>query len=196
MPPGRNPRERSVSHTSLVLGTLCAVVRISSFAPIETASARILILGSIPGERSLQAGQYYAHPQNAFWGILGQFCGFESGMPYPERVHRLCLAGIAVWDVLQTCERAGSLDTSILPASETPNDLLAFLDGHVALRGILCNGSKAFTALQRFAKGALAARSPAIEVLRLPSTSPANAGIPRAAKAKAWQETLGRLLRP
>lgn len=175
-------------------GYIAPVARIFSFPPIETPAARVLILGSIPGVRSLEAGQYYAHPQNAFWRIVGEFCGFDPALPYGERVQHLCRHGIAVWDVLQACEREGSLDTAIRAGSECANDLAAFFASHLALRGVLCNGGKAFSALQCSAKSAFARFSNRVEVMRLPSTSPANAGMPRDSKAQIWHAALRRWL--
>ena len=89
--------------------------------------ARILILGSMPGEASLRAQEYYAHPRNAFWPIMGQLFEFDPGLPYPERVRYLITARVAVWDVLATCHREGSLDAEIDDASSTVNDFAVFL---------------------------------------------------------------------
>ena len=87
--------------------------RIHSFPPIESRNARVLILGSMPGIASLAANQYYAHPRNAFWPILAETIGFDPAIPYEGRVRAVTAAGIAVWDVLQSCNRDGSLDARI-----------------------------------------------------------------------------------
>ncbi len=87
--------------------------RVQSFPPIAAPGARLLILGSMPGAASLAAGQYYAHPRNAFWPILAALCHFPADAPYAARVAALQAAGVAVWDVLQSCVRPGSLDTAI-----------------------------------------------------------------------------------
>ena len=81
---------------------------VHSFEPVADENARVLVLGSMPGLKSLQAGQYYAHPQNRFWPFMGQLVGAGPDLPYPERCRRLARAGIALWDVLSCCERPGS----------------------------------------------------------------------------------------
>ena len=83
------------------------------FPPIASPDARILILGSMPGRASLAAGQYYAHPRNAFWPIMGSLLDFDASRDYPARVDALKVAGIAVWDILDSCHRPGSLDSAI-----------------------------------------------------------------------------------
>lgn len=164
---------------------------VSSFPPLVGKNPRVLILGSMPGVKSLQAAQYYAHPQNAFWPILGTYCGFAADLPYAQRVQAVCDRGIAVWDVLQSCERAGSLDMAIVSTTERPNDLAGFCAAFPTLRGILCNGTKAATTLARCRSSLLAA----FEVVALPSTSPAHT-LARAEKARRWHEALARFLPP
>jgi len=97
---------------------------VTSFPPIAKPSASILILGSMPGIASLEATQYYAHPRNAFWPIMADLYGFEVTLPYPARIEALKAANVALWDVLQQCERQGSLDSAIKKASRIPNDLV------------------------------------------------------------------------
>lgn len=166
------------------------VPTVRSFPPIEAPSARVLILGSMPGEASLRARQYYAHPRNAFWPILGAFCGFPPELPYTERTARLQCAGIAVWDVLQSCERDGSLDAAIVAATEVPNDFAGFLARHPAIRAVLCNGQKAFSTFRRAALPQLGPRAAALQLESLPSTSPAHAGRSRADKQRRWHAVL------
>jgi hypoxanthine-DNA glycosylase len=167
-------------------------MKIYSFPPVISGNPRVLILGSMPGRRSLEMGQYYAHPQNAFWRILGELLGFDPGLPYPERLERLSRGGIALWDVLQSCEREGSLDTAI--QMEVPNDLAGLLHAHASIRLVGCNGGKAWSAFQKHVLPALEPdRLAALELRRMPSTSPANASVRFAQKLAAWREILGFL---
>ena len=89
----------------------------SGFPPIIGGEPRILILGSMPGIKSLEAVEYYAHPQNAFWWIMAQLFELDLRADYPQRCRALIRAGVAVWDVLHDCERPGSLDSSIVRLS-------------------------------------------------------------------------------
>jgi TDG/mug DNA glycosylase family protein len=161
-----------------------------SFAPIAAADARVLVLGSMPGVRSLQAGQYYAHPQNRFWPFMGALLGAGPDLPYPERCERLTRAGLAVWDVLASCERQGSLDSAIHDDTAQPNDFAAFLNAHPRIGTVLFNGSKAETCFRRMVLPRLDAAR--LDLQRLPSTSPANASQPVAAKLAAWREAFER----
>lgn len=158
-----------------------------SFPPIASPQARILILGSMPGQASLKAFQYYAHPQNLFWKVLGEAFGFDPRADYAIRVAALNAHHIAVWDVLASCHRPGSLDADIDTRSAIPNDLPGFLQQHPHIRRICLNGGAAATLFQRYFKHTLPAT---LECLRLPSTSPANASIPLAQKKQAWQTAL------
>lgn len=156
---------------------------------MAAADARILILGSMPGEASLAAGQYYAHPRNAFWPVVAEVLGFDAAASYEQRLAALVASRIALWDVLQSCRRRGSLDTRIEGASEVANDFEAFFAAHPAVEAVLFNGAKAEASyrrhvLERGVGAALAYR-------RLPSTSPANASWPRERKLAAWRAALG-----
>ena len=93
----------------------------------------MLILGSMPGSASLRAGQYYAHPRNAFWPIMGDLMDAAPNLPYEARIEILQSEGIALWDVLATCVRDGSLDAEIVEASITANDFKAFFLHTLAL---------------------------------------------------------------
>ncbi|QDT70500.1 Uracil DNA glycosylase superfamily protein [Planctomycetes bacterium MalM25] len=162
-----------------------------SFPPIAAPSARRLILGSMPGVASLEAGRYYAHPRNAFWPILAELCGFDAGLPYDERCERLRAAGFAVWDVLQSCRREGSLDTAIVRETERPNDFRAFFADHAAIERVAFNGQKAETAFRRHTLGELPDDILArLTLVRLPSTSPAHAGRTLEQKLGAWRDAL------
>jgi double-stranded uracil-DNA glycosylase len=162
------------------------MAQVESFPPIARQTARVLILGTMPGGASLRAHQYYAHPRNQFWQIVGELLAFDPTSPYEGRVAALRSADIALWDVLRSCIRPGSLDSAIEPRSALPNDFASFLAAHPQIRRICFNGAKAEALYTRLVRPQLAA-GPAIQYLRLPSTSPANAALPFAAKLAAWQ---------
>lgn len=164
---------------------------LTGFAPVAAAPARVLILGSMPGAASLAAGQYYAHPRNAFWRIMGELAGARPDLPYEERLACLQARGIALWDVLRHCERPGSLDADITPASMIANDFAGLFAAQPDIRRVLFNGATAGLCFQRHVlptlDAALAAR---LTLIRLPSTSPAHAGMAYAAKLVRWRDAL------
>lgn len=166
--------------------------RVTSFPPIARSDARVLILGSMPGEASLAARRYYAHPRNAFWPIMSALCGFAADAPYAARLARLRERGIALWDVLQSCERQGSLDGDIVAATAVPNDFAAFLARHRAIVAVACNGGTALRTFTRVARQLTIARE--LPIVALPSTSPAHAGRSFATKVAMWRSALGPLL--
>ncbi|MCZ8164420.1 DNA-deoxyinosine glycosylase [Silanimonas sp.] len=170
--------------------------RIASFAPAIPAVPRALVLGSMPGVASLRAGQYYAHPRNAFWPLMQALFAVPSRAPYAERLAALGEAGVALWDVLAECEREGSLDSAIAPASVAVNDITGLLASHVGLRVIALNGGTAARLFDRHVAPALAARLAAMRVLRLPSTSPAHAARSFVEKADAWAALSAALRAP
>ncbi len=138
-----------------------------SMAPVGSGDARLLLLGSLPGEASLLARQYYAHPQNQFWRLLGGAIGEElAGLDYDARLLRLAQRGIALWDVVAEARRAGSLDGAIRGA--LPNQLRDYVSTHPRLKAIGFNGQTA-ARLGRAALGELAG----ITLIDLPSSSPA-----------------------
>jgi TDG/mug DNA glycosylase family protein len=166
---------------------------VRSFPALAGPDAKILILGSMPGIASLRAGQYYAHPRNAFWPILGALLGESeawSQLPYAQRTERLLDAGIAVWDVLAYCVREGSLDSAIQRDSEIANDLAGFVTTHPQLRAIALNGRAAEAAFRRHAACELAQRRSDLAILALPSTSPAHAARSFADKLEHWSALL------
>lgn len=154
--------------------------------PVADRKARVLILGSMPGVASLSAQQYYAHKQNAFWPIMGELVGASPDLPYPRRLAALRRAGIALWDVLACCFREGSLDSAIV--GEEVNDIAAFVAAHPGIARICFNGAKAAESFRRGVD--LGALPRAIATHRLPSTSPAHAGMSRRAKLAAWRAAL------
>ena len=161
--------------------------RARSFPPLSRPDARVLILGSMPGQESLRRRQYYAYPHNLFWPIMGELCGAGRELEYERRVDALTARGIAVWDVLKSCEREGSLDGSIRPGSERPNNFARFLAQHPRIRAVFFNGGKAASAFARHVLPRLGPRATDLHLERLPSTSPAHAGMPREAKLRAWR---------
>lgn len=161
-------------------------MRVFSFPAVIANDARVLILGSMPGVASLNASEYYAHPRNQFWRLMGELCGAAPDLPYARRLQALLDHRIAVWDVLHTCVRPGSLDASIEHTSAQPNDLAGLLRRASGIRRICCNGGTAHRTLIRFFGARLARDFQQIEILKLPSTSPANAGWTYARKLTAW----------
>ena len=150
--------------------------------PVIDSRARVLILGSFPSAASLAAQQYYAHPQNQFWRILGAAIGQPlKEMDYAARLVAVQAAGIGIWDVFASCERAGSLDSAIRDAR--PNPLAALKESAPRLRRVCCNGRMA-------ARRVREVEALGFEALILPSTSPAHAGMNFAEKLARWRAAL------
>ena len=153
--------------------------RKSAFAPIVAPDTRLLILGSLPGEASLVAGRYYAHPQNQFWRLAGRAIGRElAGLDYDVRLEALRSAGIGLWDTVGSARRIGSLDGAIRDAA--PNDLVALIGTLPTLRAVAFNGATA----SRLGRRTLGETE--LALIDLPSSSPANARLSFAAKAEIW----------
>jgi hypoxanthine-DNA glycosylase len=162
-------------------------VRLTGLPPIWAPDRRVLVLGSMPGSVSLERQEYYAHPRNRFWRVMGEICGALPELSYRERVHRLLRSGIALWDVLQHCVREGSLDTNIVAGSEVPNDLVGLLKANGSLRAVALNGGKAAQAFRRWILPQLPAGTTGrVAIIDLPSTSPANASWAPADLVRSW----------
>lgn len=157
------------------------------FPPASRCHARVLVLGTMPGVASLKAVRYYAHPRNAFWPIAATLLGFDVALPYEARIEALNEAGVALWDVLAACERPGSLDAAIDAQSAQANDFAGFLTAHPGITRICFNGGSAQALFRRHVLPALSKSHPEMEYAALPSTSPAHAAMPFAAKLEAWR---------
>ena len=164
-------------------------MRVHSFPPISDAESRVLILGSMPGKVSLRARQYYAHPQNAFWRIIAALLALEADAAYVQRLDALRARGIALWDVMKSCTREGSLDSDVVESSIVANAFPRFLRMHPQIRTVCFNGAKAEQSFQRYALPRLGALGD-LAYYRLPSTSPAHASLPFAKKLAAWRAVL------
>jgi hypoxanthine-DNA glycosylase len=161
--------------------------RAAAFAPVVDARVRVLVLGSLPGGESLRRGEYYAHPRNGFWRLIGAVAGRDlAALPYPARLAGLLEARIGVWDVIATAVRAGSLDAAIRAPEHA--DLRSLVAGLPELRAVGFNGRTAAKAGRR-SLGATC-----LALVDLPSSSPAHAGMPFAEKLARWS-VLGGYLR-
>ncbi len=158
----------------------------AGFSPIAGCDPRVLILGSMPSEASLKQKQYYAHPRNAFWYIMGGLFHFSAEAAYAERTAQLKKNGIALWDVLRECEREGSLDSSIIASSIKTNDFSRLLTLHPSIQLIVFNGATAEKEFKKRVLPDLNRRHQLIQMIRLPSTSPAMAALSREQKMAKW----------
>lgn len=150
-----------------------------AFDPVVDAHTRLLILGSLPGDTSLKAGQYYGHPLNGFWRLIGGVIGHDLvALPYPDRLEVLKTAGVGLWDVIASAERPGSLDGAIRKAEAA--DLNRLIDDLPSLRAVAFNGATA----ARLGRLNLTSR-PGLDLIDLPSSSPAYTR-PLIEKAAAW----------
>jgi hypoxanthine-DNA glycosylase len=152
---------------------------LSGLAPIVGRDTRLLVLGSFPGVASLLAQQYYGHPRNHFWPILSAIWGVDlAAMPYARRIAEVKAHGLGIWDVYAACRREGSLDTAIEDAEL--NDLASLARRAPQLQAIAHNGGESAKAMRH-------TRLLGVPVIRLPSTSPANASWSFERKLAAWR---------
>jgi hypoxanthine-DNA glycosylase len=164
------------------------------FPPIADPRARVLVLGSLPGRKSLEMQEYYAQPYNAFWRIMGELVGAGLDLPYRSRLARLRARRIAVWDVLAAGEREGSLDSAIVPASIVVNDFHTFFARHRKIELVCFNGNTAANLFRRKVLPTLASQWAAIERRVLPSTSPAYASLRFKDKLERWEAGLASIV--
>jgi double-stranded uracil-DNA glycosylase len=153
---------------------------ITGFRAESDTTARVLIIGSMPGQRSLNENRYYAHPRNTFWKIMGELFDAGPEHTYLERLAQLRKQRIALWDVLQQCERQGSLDSAIRPDAAVVNDFANFFKRHNKIHSIFFNGKKAYEIYTKHYP------DDPHRLIPLPSTSPANAAISFAEKLECW----------
>lgn len=154
-------------------------MRAIGFAPVIDAHTRVLILGSLPGDASLKMGQYYAHPRNAFWPLIGSLLDEAlPALPYENRLVRLKTRGVGLWDVIASAERSGSLDAAI--RSPEAADLRGLAATLPQLEAIAFNGGKASQLGRR-----VLAELDGPALIDLPSSSPAHAR-PFEEKARLW----------
>jgi hypoxanthine-DNA glycosylase len=151
------------------------------FAPVIDHQAGLLILGSFPSVLSLQSGQYYGNPRNAFWPITAELFGFDASAPYETRLAALQSAGVALWDVLHACRRIGSADAKIDPNSVVANDFRQLFASYPSITRVCFNGSAAQQLYER-----LVHADAEVDYLLLPSSSPARA-MPAGRKLQAWR---------
>lgn len=147
--------------------------------PHFSSHPRVLILGSFPSVLSLEHQEYYGNPKNRFWAVMELLFSIPVSLSNPERTTLLTTEGIALWDVVASCERPGSADSRI--RKPVPNDIAGFVQKHPSIRMVALNGSTAGRLYQRLCN------VPDLPFVVLPSTSPAYAAMPFMEKVKAWE---------
>ena len=158
----------------------------TGFAPIAAPDANVLILGSLPSQLSLQKQEYYGNPQNAFWRVMGELFGAGPDLTYTNRARTLQQNGIAVWDVLKSSVRPGSMDAAIDLSTARPNDFPAFFDAHPDIELVCFNGKKARELYERLVAPQIGGNIDKLEYKSMPSTSPAYASMSFEEKVRQW----------
>jgi len=156
------------------------------FPPIADERATILILGSMPGEESLRKNEYYANSRNTFWKIMASLFNYDYLASYQEKIRELTKHKIALWDVIQTCERQGSLDSAIDNKTIIENDFASFFRSHPNIKHVFFNGAKAESEYLKRVLPNLSDQAKGIAYSRLPSTSPAMAQLSFDEKLLQW----------
>jgi hypoxanthine-DNA glycosylase len=158
------------------------------FKPGGWESAKVLLLGSMPGVVSLDANEYYANPLNSFWRIMGNIIGFDPSAPYNARLEALKRSGIALWDVLHSCVRPGSADGAIESGTRAPNNFKTFFQSHPGIKLVCFNGAEAEKSYKRYVWPELSKCE--ICYVRLPSSSSAFAALSFEKKLEAWWKAI------
>jgi len=158
---------------------------LAGFPYVATPNACVLVLGSMPSAKSLAEQQYYAHPRNAFWAMMGELFDFEADLAYEKRLARLKSKKIALWDVAHRCIRPGSLDADMRAVEA--NDFSAFFAAHRQIRHIFFNGRKAESLFLKLVQPQLTSTQQQLIKQLLPSTSPAHAALSFTEKLNAWK---------
>lgn len=160
-----------------------------AFPPLESDKTRVLVLGSMPSQKSLELQQYYGHPQNAFWKIMATLTGVAHDADYQQRTLALMNKGVSVWDTIASCHRPGSMDADIDTRTVSVNDFCGFFERHPTLQIVLFNGQASAKTFQKhLGKTFLYERG--LESSVMPSTSPAYAAMSLALKEEIWLRAL------
>ncbi|OIO69630.1 MAG: DNA-deoxyinosine glycosylase [Zetaproteobacteria bacterium CG1_02_53_45] len=159
----------------------------TGFPCAANPDARVLILGSMPSRKSLKKAEYYGHPRNGFWPIMGELFGFNSELDYKLRLTQLREADVALWDVAFQCVRPGSMDSAIELETVVANDFETFFQRHRKIHAIFFNGRKAEELYRKLVQPNLTSEFRQLATHLLPSTSPANAGMNRSQKLEQWK---------
>ena len=168
------------------------MVRSSGFPPIVGAGAHVLVLGSLPSRKSIEASEYYAHPQNVFWRIMARLFDTTPEASYQKRTELLRSNRIAVWDVLASSVRPGSMDSDIEISTARPNDFASFYETNPGI-GLVCfNGRKADNMYKKMVLDGQAGLRRDMRYETLPSTSPAFASMSFEEKLAEWSIVLQR----
>lgn len=166
--------------------------RSTGFPPIVEAGAKVLVLGSLPSQKSIQASEYYGHPQNAFWRIMGELLGAGLDIPYLKRTELLKRNKLAVWDVLASSVRPGSMDSHIEESSAKANDFPSFFESYPNFSLVCFNGQKAAMLFEKLVLTAHVGLRQRMRFETLPSTSPAFASMTFEEKLAKWSIVLRR----
>lgn len=159
----------------------------TGFPLVAKSDAKVLILGTMPGQKSLEENQYYAHPRNSFWPIMFKLLKADNELTYDDRKTLLLKNNIALWDVLKSCYREGSLDSDIDQSSIEPNDFKRFFSRHKQVTAVFFNGAKAEQLFKKNSLTSLKQEQQDLSFLKLPSTSPAHAALTFEQKLLQWK---------